>query len=150
AGWKIDASAIGGVPAHFAEDEGAIGGAQRAHAEAVEDVAVRKAPVAPSQEACKVDREVARGEAPAAERRIAPEQHAPVPQVRLLALLFGKMRIDFGAPLLRERPQKRLDLQIKRSDTVNDGHAKRNFIGHCGTLFQKLRRVKAPGCVPIN
>ena len=63
AGRKIDAPGIGGVLAHFAEHEGAVGAAQRAHPEAVEHVPVRKAPVAPGQEAGEIGLEIAGAEA---------------------------------------------------------------------------------------
>ena len=76
----------------LAEKEGAVGGAQRAHAKAVEHVRVGMAPVAPGQETCEIGFEIASGEARPLEGRIAREQHAAVPDSRLLALLLGKVR----------------------------------------------------------
>ena len=57
---KIDAPGIGGMLAHFAQHEGAVGATQRAHAKTVEHVLVRKTPVAPGQETGEIGLEIAR------------------------------------------------------------------------------------------
>src|SRR5213078_2138171 len=76
---------IQGMLAHFAEEKNAIGATQRAHPETVEYRWVRKAPVAPCQEAREIGIEIAGAEALCGEYGIAPEQDAAVPN-RLLAL----------------------------------------------------------------
>src|SRR5712671_3102397 len=91
--------------AHFAQHERAVAAAQRAHPEAVEHAAVRKAPVAPGQEACEIGVEIAGAEAIPGEDRIARQQNAPIPDFRFLALLDREMRLDLGAPLVGERPR---------------------------------------------
>src|SRR3954471_2881101 len=63
AGWKIDASSIGGVASHLTEHEGAIGAAQRAHPETVKHAIIRKTPVAPRQEAGEISLEIRCGKA---------------------------------------------------------------------------------------
>src|ERR1700722_7863723 len=54
AGRKIDAPGVGGVAAHFAEQERAVGRFDRAHAKTVEDACVGKTPIAPRQKTRKV------------------------------------------------------------------------------------------------
>src|SRR6478735_5936087 len=117
---KINAPGIGGVRAHFAHHERTIGTAQRAHPGTVEDILVGEAPVAPRQEACEIGLEVTGAETLAGEDRLAPEQHAAVPQFRPLALLQREMRGDVRAPFLRERPRPWLHGQVKRRDAMND------------------------------
>src|SRR5689334_1581285 len=117
---EIDAAFIRSVRGHLAEHERSIGSAQRAHAEAVEDVAVRKPPVTPGEEACKVRFEVAGSQPPARKLGIAAEQHAAVPEAGLLVLLLGEMRVDLGAPLMLERPRPLFQFQVKRRDAVDD------------------------------
>src|SRR5215207_5955757 len=58
-GREIDTPGVRRVLAHLAEHEGAVGAAERAHAEAVEHAWVRKAPVAPSQKTCEIGFEIA-------------------------------------------------------------------------------------------
>ena len=118
AGGKVDAPGVGGVRAHLAEHEGAVGGTQRAHAKAVEHVAVGKAPVAPGEEARKIRLEIIGAEAITGKARIARQQHPAVPQLRLLALRVGKMRRYLGAPRLGERPGPRRHPQIERGDAM--------------------------------
>src|SRR6202035_293923 len=114
---KIDATRIRGVPAHFAEDEGAVAGAQRAHSESVEHASVGKAPVAPGQEACEIGLEIRRRETLPVENGIARQQDAAVPD-RLFARLDGEMRLDLGLPRLRKRPRFWLKSQIERGDAM--------------------------------
>src|SRR5258708_13777886 len=118
--WKIDAAGIRGVLAHFAQDERAIRTTQRAHAKTVEHFPVRKAPVAPRQEACEIGLEITGAKALSGEDRIARQQDAAVPD-RLLALFFRKMRIDVGAPRVGERPRVGAETQIQFGDAMNDG-----------------------------
>src|SRR5258708_12279396 len=101
--WKIDAAGLRGVLAHFAQDERAIRTTQRAHAKTVEHFPVRKAPVAPRQEAREIGLEITAAKALSGEDRIARQQDAAVPH-RLLALFFRKMRVDIGAPPAGEPP----------------------------------------------
>src|SRR5579863_1668453 len=121
AGRKIDAARIRGVRAHFAEQERAVGRAQRAHAKAVENGRVGKVPIAPRQKIRKIRLEEIGAEVIAGMNCVAAKQDAAVPEFRLLALLGGKMRVDLAATLGRERPGKRPDLQIKRRDAMNLG-----------------------------
>src|SRR5205823_7426821 len=79
--WEIDAAGIRGMLAHFAKEKNAIGATQRPHAEAVEYRWVRKAPVAPCQEAREIGIEIAGAEALCGEYGIAPEQDAAVPEI---------------------------------------------------------------------
>ena len=92
--------AFDGVLAHLAEHEGAVGAAQRAHAEAVEHGLVGKAPVAPGQEAREISLEIAGAETVACKHRVAPEQDAAVPHRRPFALLARRNahRSPRGAP----------------------------------------------------
>src|SRR3954451_6399036 len=126
---KVNAAGIRGMLTHFAENEHAVGTPQRAHPESIEDGPVRATPVAPRQETCKISVEVGCAEAFGGELRIAAEQHTAFPN-RLLALLDGEMRLDLGAPLLRERPVPGLKRQIKCRDVMNDRrrHAVRLFL----------------------
>src|SRR3954468_16110725 len=87
----------------FRRGEKRIGATQRAHPETVEYRWVRKAPVAPCQEAREIGIEIAGAEALRGEFGIAPQQDAAVPD-RLLALFGSKMRCDLRAPLVGERP----------------------------------------------
>src|SRR2546423_7689825 len=87
--WEVDAAGIRGMLAHFAKEKNAIGATQRTHAEAVEDRWVRKAPVAPCQEAREIGIEIAGAEALCGEYGIAPQQDAAVPY-RVPALFAGK------------------------------------------------------------
>src|SRR5258706_7811369 len=116
---KIDAPGIRGMLAHFAQYERAVRAAQRAHSEAVEHAPVRKAPVGPCQKACEISVEITGAEAVASENRIACQQNPPIPDFRFLALLDREMRLDFGAPLVGERPRPRADVQIKRGNAMN-------------------------------
>src|SRR3954452_14348900 len=117
--WEIDAAGIRGMLAHFAKEKNAIGATQRPHAEAVEYRWVRKAPVAPCQEAREIGIEIAGAEALCGEYGIAPEQDAAVPD-RLLALFGSEMRCDLGAPLVGERPTPSLEGEVERPDAMND------------------------------
>ncbi len=119
-GRKIDAPRRRGVGSHLAHDKGAVGTAQRAHAKTVEHGGIDKAPVAPGEEAREIGREIAGAEAVADTGRTAGEQHLPVPDVRLLALLQREMRVDVGAPHARERPVPGLVFQVKRRDAMYD------------------------------
>jgi hypothetical protein len=119
-GWKIDAPGVRRVLAHFTEHEGAVGAAQRAHAEAVEHARVGKAPVAPGQETCEIGFEIAGAEAVAGKYRVASKQDAAVPHRRLFALLIGEMPRDLGAPRFGKRPRPRLDDEVERADAMND------------------------------
>ena len=121
---EIDATGVRGMLAHLAEHKRAVAAAQRAHAEAVEHAAVRKAPVPPGQEAREIGLEIIGAETPGGEHRIAAEQNTAVPELRPLALLGGEMRVDLGAPSVRERPRLRTHLEIERRDAMNDrrGH----------------------------
>src|SRR6185437_5775627 len=114
AGGEIDATGVRGVLAHLAEHERAVAAAQRAHAEAVEHAAVRKAPVPPGQEAREIGLEIIRAETPGGEHRIAAEQNMAVPELRPLALLGREMGVDLGAPLVRERPRLWTHPEIER------------------------------------
>src|SRR5262249_34923291 len=111
-----------------------------------EHVVVRKPPVAPGEEACEIGLEIARGEPKSLECGIASEQHAAVPDVRLLALPLGKMRRYLGAPGSRERPVVGLDLQIERRDAADDwlhaGAYFPSFVCRRCTLLYELRKVK--------
>src|SRR5215472_6465268 len=71
---KIDAARIARMLAHFAEHKGPVRAQKRPHAEAVEGLPVREAPVAPGQQACEIDLEIARGKARALEARVAAKQ----------------------------------------------------------------------------
>src|SRR6516164_1159424 len=90
AGWEIDPSRVGRVFAHHTEHEGAVGGTQRTHAEAIENGLVGKAPVAPGEEARKIGLEIVCREITIREHGIAPEQHPAIPNLRPLALLLRK------------------------------------------------------------
>src|SRR3984957_17777438 len=105
---------------HFAQYECAVRATQRAHAEAVEHAAIRKTPVAPGQEACEIGLEITRAQAIPGEDGMAAQQHASVPELRFLTALEREVRLDIGAPLIRERPRPRLDAQIKLRDPMND------------------------------
>ena len=120
AGGEIDAPGVRRMGRHLAEHKGTVGGAQRTHAEAVEDAAVRKAPVAPGQQAGEVGFEIAGGQPAIRKVRIAGKQHAAVPDFRPLAPSLREMRVDLGAPSLRERPRPGFHLQIERRDVVDD------------------------------
>ena len=124
AGGEIDATGVRGMLAHLAEHKRAVAAAQRAHAEAVEHAAVRKAPVAPGQEAGEIGLEIVGAETPGGKHRMAAEQNMAVPELRPLALLGREMRVDLGAPSSRERPRLRTHLEIERRDAMNDrsGH----------------------------
>src|SRR5262249_12050810 len=95
------------------------GTAQRAHAEAVEDLAIGKAPVAPGQHVGEIGLEIGCGKMRAVKGRRAAEQDAAVPQLRPLPLLLGKMRRDLVPPRLRKGPSEGLDDQVQRLDAVN-------------------------------
>ncbi len=71
----------------------------------------------------------------AGELRIACQQHASVPDARLLALLMRKMRIDLGAPRSRERPVPGFELEIKGRDAMNAWERHARFISHSFQLF---------------
>src|SRR6185437_17088776 len=117
---EIDAARTRSVLGHLAEHKSTVDGAQRAHAEAVEDLAVGKAPIAPGEEACEIGFEIAGCQPPAREVGVAAEQYAAVPDLGLLAPHLGKMRVDLGAPFSFERPRPLFDLQVKRRDAVDD------------------------------
>src|ERR1700751_3551204 len=119
AGRKINAAGVGGVRRHLAEHEGAIRAAQRAHAEAVEDLAIRTTPIAPGEETGEIGLEITRGKMRAFERKRATEQDAAIPEVRLFALLFGKMRRDLVAARLHKRPGPGRYGKVQRLDAVN-------------------------------
>src|SRR6185312_14751199 len=119
-GWKINVSGGRRMLAHLAEHEGAIGAVERAHAEAVEDGSVWKAPVAPGQKTCEIGFEIAGAEAVSGKHRIAPEQDAAIPQRGLFALLDGEMRRDLRAPRFGKRPREWLYGKVKRGDSIND------------------------------
>ena len=113
--------ALDGVLAHLAEHEGAVGAAQRAHAEAVEHAAVGKAPVAPGQKACEIGLEIAGAEA--GRRRIpdcarAGRGRSTAPAFR--AAGSAKCAVDLGAARFGERPRPGLDSEIERGDAMND------------------------------
>src|SRR5258708_3382555 len=150
---KIDAPGIRGMLAHFAQYERAVGAAQCAHSEAVEHAPVRKAPVAPCQEACEIGVEIAGAEAVASENWIACQQNPPIPDFRFLALLDREMRLDLSAPLVGERPRPRSDVQIKRGDAMNRDWRHRPppaYIWPAAALFTKrssnvrFRSILAP------
>src|SRR6201981_1632194 len=74
-----------------------------------------------SRHARKLAKSTSRAEAAFGKFRIAPDQHAAVPEFRPLALSLCKMHLYFGAPRLRERPGKRSHREIERRDAVDDG-----------------------------
>src|SRR5262249_50310772 len=111
---------IRGARGHLAQHESAVGSAQRAHAEAIEDLAVRKTPVAPGEEACEIGFEIAQRQPPAGEVGVAAEQHAAVPEAGLLMLLRGEMRVDLGASFMLERPRPLFQFQVERGDAVDE------------------------------
>ena len=57
--------------------------------------------------------EIGAAEHAAGDLSAAQQQHAPVPHLRLLGAQFREMRVDLAAPLVRERPRRRLEAQIK-------------------------------------
>src|SRR5260221_104377 len=137
---KIDTPGIRGMLAHFAQYERAVGTAQRAHSEAVEHAPIRKAPVAPCQEACEIGVEIAGAEAVASENRIACQQNPPIPDFRFLALLDREMRLDLSSPLFGERPRPRAYVQIKSVDAMNRDRQHRPppaYIWPAATFFTK-------------
>ena len=118
---KIDAAGIGGVRAHDPEQKRAVGGNDRRRAETVVHGRRRPAPMAPGGEARKVGFEIAAAENTIRQSMFVQQQHAAVPQGRLLALLRGEPGIDLGAPLGRKGPKLRREGKFQPVD-VDDGN----------------------------
>ena len=82
--------------------------------EAVAHRPVGKTPVAPGEEAREIGlRDTRRESTPSVDRCSPQQQHAAVPQLRLLGAQLREMRVDLGAALVRERPRARLEAQIE-------------------------------------
>jgi len=68
---------------------------------------------------------------------MARQQHAAIPDVRLVALLAGKMRVNVGASLFGKWPTKGADLQIKPGDPTHGGwrHRRAAYFGFVPVVF---------------
>ena len=122
--------ALIGVRAHDAEQESAVGGKNRRRAETIVDRRRRPAPSAPGGKARIVGFEIAPAKHAVRHGMVVQQQHAAVPQRRLLALTRGKPGIDLGAPLGRKSPWLWRESKLQ-AVKVNDGYR----LGHGDTVI---------------
>src|SRR5580704_2953974 len=113
---KIDQAGIGGMLAHPPQNKGAVGGAERAHAKTVVHRGVGEIPIAPSDKACEIGVEIGAAKNPARDREAMQQQHAAVPQLRLVALQLREVFVDAGTPLQREWPSGRRKGELEPLD----------------------------------
>src|SRR5450830_182680 len=78
--------------------------------------------MAPGREARKVGFQISAAEHPIGQHLVVQQQHAAIPYRRLLPLQRGEIGINFGPPLLRERPRLRREGEIEPVD-VNEENA---------------------------
>ncbi len=112
AGGKVDRAGVGGVRGHFAEQEGAVGADERGHREAVADLRVGKAEIAPGEKGGVVGLEIVAAQDRRAvgarlEGVAGEQQHAAVVEARLGGEARAPMRGDSLRFGLGERPRPR-------------------------------------------
>src|SRR5215813_2463133 len=116
AGRKVNPPGTGSMGIHDAQQECAIAGEQGPHREARPDVAVGKAPVAPSDETCVVSLEQSAPQRGVGNLKIAQDEDTPVPQLGLFAPQMREIVIDFGAPLRGEWPGQVSNMKVQALD----------------------------------
>ena len=125
AGREIDHARIRGMRAHDPEQERAVAAAQRAHAKAILDAAVREAPMAPGQQAGEIGFEIGAVEHRPSDGMVVQHQHPAVPKRRVRLPQRVEMSVDLGAPLGRKRPRPRRQGELEPLDRHDGdlGHA---------------------------
>jgi len=113
---EIHFSGVGGVAGHDAEHEGAVGGAQRTHREAIAHALVGKAPVAPCQKAGEIGFQICAAEHAVGDGERLQQQNPAVPQFGLAAPQFREIAIDLVPTLGRKRPRRPGEPQLEPLD----------------------------------